>query len=98
MGQVDDESIYWCNILTRVVAAIRLLTSRGLALRGDNSVIGSHRNGNYLMVLELIAEFDPFFAKHNISKHGNPGSDHTNYLSSIICDKIKKNNGWESEE
>lgn len=87
LKQIDEETSYWRNILTRVVAAVRALTSRGLALRGDNTTIGSNRNGNYLMALELIAEFDPFLSNH-ISKFGNPGSGHTNYLSATICDEI----------
>ncbi|KAK9687986.1 protein of unknown function (DUF4371) [Popillia japonica] len=39
------------------------------------------------MSLELTAEFDPFLAKH-IARYGNPGSGHTSYLSSIICEEF----------
>lgn len=84
--QLDKETHYWRNVLTRVVAAVKALTSRGLALRGDNEIFGSNRNGNFLMALELISEFDPFLAKH-IEKYGNCGSGNTNYLSSKTCDE-----------
>lgn len=87
VSQLDKEVNYWRQILTRVVAAVKALTSRGLALRGDNEVFGSVRNGNYLMALELIAEFDPVLATH-IEAHGNCGSGKTNYLSSTICDEV----------
>lgn len=85
--QLDKETHYWRNVLTRVVAAVKALTSRGLALRGDNEIFGSNRNGNFLMALELISEFDPFLAKH-IEKYGNCGSGNTNYLSSKTCDEV----------
>lgn len=39
------------------------------------------------MSLELIAEFDPFLAKH-IADHGNIGRGKTNYLSSTICEEF----------
>lgn len=41
------------------------------------------------MCLELIAEFDPFFASH-ISKYGNKGSGSggVSYLSSTICNEV----------
>lgn len=85
--QLDKETHYWRNVLTRVVAAVKALTSRGLALRGDNEIFGSNRNGNFLMVLELMSEFDPFLASH-IAKYGNCGSGNTNYLSSKTCDEV----------
>ena len=47
-------------MLKRIVETIRILATRGLAFRGDDEVIGSKHNGNYLGVLELIAKFDPF--------------------------------------
>lgn len=42
-----------------------------------------------MMALEILAEYDPFLAKY-IQKYGNPGSGHTSYLSSTICDEIIK--------
>lgn len=85
--QFDDEINYWQNIMKRVVACVKALSSRGLPFRGHDEKFGSFHNGNYLMSLELIAEFDPFLAKH-ISRYGNPGSGHTSYLSSTICEEF----------
>lgn len=48
---------------------------------------GCSQNGNYLMSLELLAEYDSFLANH-ISRYGNPGSGRTSYLFSTICDKF----------
>lgn len=85
--QIRNEIDYWKNVLRRVVAVIQKLSSRGLAFRGSDEKFGSVHNGNYMMCLELIAEFDPFLAKH-IKDHGNPGSGKTSYLSSSICNEF----------
>ncbi|KAF0722555.1 zinc finger MYM-type protein 1-like [Aphis craccivora] len=77
-SQLEDEISYWKNILRRVVAVIKSLSSRGLPFRGQNEVIGSVHNGNFLMAIELVAQFDPFLAQH-ISRYGNPGSGHTSH-------------------
>lgn len=80
---------YWRNVLKRVVAAIKCLASRGLPFRGDDEQFGSQQNGNYMMLLELIAQFDPFLAEH-ISRFGNKGSGSTSYLSKTTCDEFIK--------
>lgn len=85
--QIEKEFNYWRNVLKRVIAVIKKLSSRGLAFRGKDEKFGSNKNGNYMMSLELIAEFDPFLATH-IATHGNPGRGKTSYLSSTICDEV----------
>lgn len=54
----EQEISYWRNVLKRVVAVIKSLASRGLPFRGDDEKFGSQHNGNYMMLLELIAQFD----------------------------------------
>lgn len=87
--QSKEEVKYWKNVLQRVVAVIKKLASRGLPLRGNDEVFGSPNNGNFMMCLELIAEFDPFLRSH-IDKYGNPGRGHSSYLSSTICEELLK--------
>ena len=48
---------------------------------------GSYNNGNYLGLLELLAKFDPFMAKH-IKAHANKGKGHASYLSKTICEEF----------
>lgn len=78
--QMDTEINYWKNVLTRVVAVVKALSSRGLSFRGDNETFGSPNNGNFMMALEHISEFDPFIAQH-IKEFGNQGKGITSYLS-----------------
>jgi hypothetical protein len=70
--QYEQEVTYWRNILLRVVETAKFLTSRGLPLHGENELIGSPKNENFLGYLELIAKFDPFMADH-LATYGNKG-------------------------
>lgn len=48
---------------------------------------GSLQNGNFLGLLELISQFDPFLAGH-ISKYGNSGKGNCSYLSKTTCEEL----------
>lgn len=96
-AQLNEEISYWKNILKRVVAVIKGLASRGLAFRGSNEKFGDQHSGNYfsfldinsrsIMLLELIAEFDPLLTKY-IERYANQGSGTTSYLSKTVCDEF----------
>ncbi|XP_065680610.1 zinc finger MYM-type protein 1-like [Hydra vulgaris] len=85
--QVETEINYWKNVLIRVVAVVKSLSSRGMSFRGDDDRFGSVHNGNFMMSLELIAQFDPFLAQH-IEKFGNKGKGSTSYLSFNIYEQF----------
>jgi len=87
MNQIDGEKNYWKNILLRIVAVVKSLALRGLPFRGDNELIGSSKNGNFLISIELISEFDPFLAQH-INKYSNAGRGSTSYLSSTVFEEV----------
>jgi len=84
LEQISTETKYWNDIVIRVISVIKFLTSRGLSLRGDNEVFGV--TNNFLGILELISEFDPFLKSH-IERHGNKGKGHSSYLSKTICNE-----------
>lgn len=63
---------------------IKFLSSRGLAFRGDNEIVGSQHNGNYLGILEFIAEYDPLLRSH-FAKYGSVGKGKQSYLSSTFA-------------
>ena len=47
-----------------MVEITKFLAVRGLPFRGQDEIVDSKSNGNYLGVLELISRFDPFLAAH----------------------------------
>lgn len=69
------------------MSVVKSLASRGLPFRGSDEHFGSLQNGNYMMLLELIAEFDPFLSEH-IKLYGNKGKGSTSYLSLTICNEF----------
>jgi len=70
--QIEQEVSYWKDVLKRLVSAIKFLTSRGLALRGDNELLDNTQNGNFLGTIEFLAEWDKFMKEH-LENHGNKG-------------------------
>ena len=86
VSQIEKKK-YRSALLERIIEVVKFLAERGLAFRGSNEIIGSHDNGNYLGLLELLAKFDPFMAKH-IQAHANKGKGHTSYLSKTICEEF----------
>lgn len=85
--QCQAERVYAKAVLERVVAIIKFLAERGLALRSNDQVIGSPSNGNFLGTLELLSQFDSFLAAH-LEKYGNKGKGSVSYLSSTTCDQL----------
>lgn len=85
--QISVETEYWQEVLKRVISVIKFLASRGLPFRGDEEAFGVNNNGNYLGILELISEHDPFLRNH-IEMHGNKGSGRPSYLSTTICNEL----------
>jgi len=85
--QYESEKNYWRQVLRRVVSVTKMLAARGQPFRGQDEIIGSVHNGNYLGCLELLAEYDPFLAEH-IKTRANKGKGHVSYLSSAVCDEF----------
>lgn len=75
------------DVLKQVVAVIQFLGERGLAFRGDDELLGSAHNGNFLGIIELLAKFDPFLAEH-LQRFGGKGKGSVSYLSSTVCEEF----------
>lgn len=86
-SQIHEEKTYWKNVLKRVVVIIKTLAIRGHSFRGSDATLFSPYNGNFLMCIEMIAEFDPFLAQH-IAKYGNKGKGHVHYFSKTIYEEF----------
>ena len=53
-------------LLTKILNVIVFLGERGLAFRGTSQRIGDVHNGNFLGLLELLANYDPLLQEHVI--------------------------------
>jgi len=63
-------------LLQRVVVVIKALAS----FRESTELFGSNSNGHYMILLEVLAGFDPFLREH-IRNYGNPGKA----VASFVC-------------
>ena len=68
--QLENEQQYWIELLKRIVAVVTFLAERGHPFRGHTELFGKKDNGNYLGLLKLLSQFDPFLAEH-IRRYGN---------------------------
>ena len=84
---MHENKKYWTEVLSRVLAVTTFLAERGLAFWGSEDIIGSKHNGNFLGIMGLIAQFDPFLMGH-LKEYGNPGSGKQSYLSPTIYKEI----------
>jgi len=83
--QILSEKNRWRELLKRLLSCIKFLAYQNLALRGHEENLNSDKSqslGNFLSLLQLIAEYDPLLASHLEYCRSNPGK--TSYLSPNI--------------
>ena len=77
-----------CTLLRRIIDVTVFLSTRGLALRGHDEIIGSFHNGNFLGIIKLLSKYDPFLATP-IEKYVNQGHIEAHHIFHIcICDEL----------
>ncbi|KAL4143155.1 hypothetical protein QTP88_005518 [Uroleucon formosanum] len=79
-AQLDKEISYWREVIKRVVAAVKTLVSQKIGLKN---------NGNFLMLLKFLSEFDPFMNEH-IKNYANKSRGSTSYFKGDNFAEVKK--------
>ena len=62
--QINRDKEHWRKVLLRIIVLINTLGKNNLALRGKNEKIYQESSGNFLNLIEMIAEFDPIMQEH----------------------------------
>ncbi|KAF2884652.1 hypothetical protein ILUMI_21512 [Ignelater luminosus] len=85
---MDMEIQHWRGVLKRIMSIIRLLASQCLAFHGTTEHLLQPNNRNFLKLVELLYEFDPFLEEHirRVQRESKKWSG--TYLSNNIQDKL----------
>ncbi|PVH37071.1 hypothetical protein PAHAL_6G235900 [Panicum hallii] len=62
--QLEKEKDHWRKVLFRIVGIVKFLAKHNLAFRGSNSKLYDDSNGNFLGLVEILAEFHPVIQEH----------------------------------
>lgn len=80
------EETHWRNVFKRIILIVKYLSQQNLAFRGKSNTLYTPNNGNFLQLVQMIAEFDSIMAEH-LRRFVKQESGH-HYLSNIIQNEL----------
>ncbi|KAL5127883.1 Zinc finger MYM-type protein 1 [Glycine soja] len=94
--QINKEKEHWEKFILRIIAIVKYLSKNNLSFRGTNEKIYEKGNGNFLSLIEMLAEFDPIMQEHVRRIKSNETCNHflsntkQNELIEMIAFQVKK--------
>jgi hypothetical protein len=62
--ELENEREYWRKVLLRILLIVKFLAEHNIAFRGSFSKLYQDNNGNFLGLVQMLAEFDPVIKEH----------------------------------
>uniref|UniRef100_A0A7N0TF72 DUF4371 domain-containing protein n=1 Tax=Kalanchoe fedtschenkoi TaxID=63787 RepID=A0A7N0TF72_KALFE len=80
------EKDHWKNVLLRIISIVKFLAKHSLAFRETKERLHENNNGNFLGLIDMLADFDPFIQEH--ARRITNDDIHIHYLGHKIQNEL----------